>query len=273
MSSSGSISLPSSSSGDLLLGDHRDGVRQLVAGDPQQLLAHQLGHEEGLGLVGDHTARVVLRPLGQPGLELADERVDALAGEAGERHVGVERRRAPPRRRPDAPPPSACSEMSTLFTTRIFGVSTSARSPAMKRSPGPIRAVASTSMQTTSTSPSVERARCVGALAEQRARPVDARRVEQDDLRRRGGAHAPDLGAGGLRAVGDDRDLGAHELVHQRGLADVRPAHEGHEAGTEDGCGHGIPIRSGSSATEAPATEASSAEPVGRPVGGRRAAG
>ena len=43
----------------------------------QQLLAQQLGGEERLGLVGDDAVRVVVRALGQPGLELGDERVDA----------------------------------------------------------------------------------------------------------------------------------------------------------------------------------------------------
>ena len=46
-----------------LLGDHGDRVRQLVAGDREQLLAQQLGDEERLGLVGDHAVRVVARAL------------------------------------------------------------------------------------------------------------------------------------------------------------------------------------------------------------------
>src|SRR5687767_1624399 len=36
--------------------------------------------------------------------------------------------------------------------------------------------------------------------------------------------------ARGLRLGRDDAELGTHEAVEQRGLADVRPAHEGCEA-------------------------------------------
>ena len=46
-------------------------------------------------------------------------------------------------------------------------------------------------------------------------------------------AHAPDLAAGRLRPVGDDRDLRADELVHQRRLPDVGPADERDEPAPE----------------------------------------
>jgi len=61
----------------------------------------------------------------------------------------------------------------------------------------------------------------VGALAQQRARLVDPGRVEEHDLRVLVGANAAHLRARRLRAVGDDRDLAADELVQERGLADV----------------------------------------------------
>ena len=101
----------------------RDRVRQLVAGDREQLLAHQLGGEERLGLVGDDAVGVVVRALGQPGLELADERVDAVAG-AGR---AAARRRRTRRARPAArarcsATVGAARRASILFTTRIFGV-------------------------------------------------------------------------------------------------------------------------------------------------------
>ena len=56
----------------------------------QQLLAQQLGDEERLGLIGDDAVRVVVRALGQAGSELADERVDALAGARRQRDERVE---------------------------------------------------------------------------------------------------------------------------------------------------------------------------------------
>ena len=44
----------------------------------EQLLAQQLGGEERLGLIADDAVGVVVRALRHPGLELADQRVDAL---------------------------------------------------------------------------------------------------------------------------------------------------------------------------------------------------
>ena len=58
----------------------RDGVRQLFTSHAEQLLTHELGDPERLGHVGDHVVGVVRRPLGQPGHEVLDERVDACAG-------------------------------------------------------------------------------------------------------------------------------------------------------------------------------------------------
>ena len=73
----------------------------------------------------------------------------------------------------------------------------------------------------------------VGALAEQRARLVDARRVEQHDLVVGSGAHTADLVARRLRPVGDDRHLRADDPVHEGGLADVGSADERDEPGAE----------------------------------------
>ena len=71
----------------------------------------------------------------------------------------------------------------------------------------------------------------VEPLAEQRAGLVDAGRVDEHDLGVGPGEHAHDAGAGGLRLVRDDGHLRAEDLVEQRGLAHVGPAHERHEAG------------------------------------------
>src|SRR4051812_37304029 len=70
-------------------GDH-DRMGELVAGDREQLLPHQLGHERGLGLVAHDAVGVVDGPFGQPGLELRHQRVHAVAGAGRERDVGVE---------------------------------------------------------------------------------------------------------------------------------------------------------------------------------------
>ena len=80
-----------------LLDLHLDGVRDLLAGAAQHLLAHQLGEHTLLGLVGDLVGREVERPLGQQRDEVLDQRPDAVP--CG-RRPGRPRRRARARRRP-----------------------------------------------------------------------------------------------------------------------------------------------------------------------------
>ena len=122
-------------------------------------------------------------------------------------------------------------------STEFFG----SRS-ATKRSPGPIEAFASTSRQATSMPSSGGGRRVVEPLPHQGARLVDARRVDEDDLRLGPVQHAADLVAGRLRLVRDDRDLLAEDLVEQRRLAHVGAADEGHEPGAE-ALGHVVVAR------------------------------
>src|ERR1039457_7001702 len=75
------------------------------------------------------------------------------------------------------------------------------------------------------------------ALGQERIGFVDAGGVEEDDLGIGEGEHALDGGAGGLGFVGDDGDLGADELVQQRGLAGVGAAQDGDEAGLHGATG------------------------------------
>ena len=70
----------------------------------------------------------------------------------------------------------------------------------------------------------------VEAFAEKRARLVDARRVDEDDLDVAPVEHPAHLRAGRLHLVGHDRDLGAEDPVEQRRFPDVGPPHEGGEA-------------------------------------------
>ena len=53
---------------------------QLLPGHGQQLLAHELGHPEGLGHVGDHVVGVVPGPFGQAGHDGIDQLGHPLAG-------------------------------------------------------------------------------------------------------------------------------------------------------------------------------------------------
>ena len=68
-------------------------------------------------------------------------------------------------------------------------------------------------------------------LGERVARALDAGQVDEHELPVVAGRDAADLAARGLRLVGDDRHLAAHDLVHERGLAGVRAPGQRDEAG------------------------------------------
>ena len=63
----------------------------------------------------------------------------------------------------------------------------------------------------------------------------DARRIDEDDLRRALNGDAAHEAAGGLDLARDDRDLRPDELVDERRFAGVRGADEGDEAATRGG--------------------------------------
>ena len=69
-------------------------------------------------------------------------------------------------------------------------------------------------------------------LGERVARPLHTREVGHDQLpvSRQVGGDAADRPPGGLRALGDDRHVGADDRVDQGGLADVRATRETDEA-------------------------------------------
>ena len=57
-----------------------DAVGELVLHPMEEFLAHQIGHPESLGHVGDHPLGVVRGPSGRRSTHRGDEGVDALAG-------------------------------------------------------------------------------------------------------------------------------------------------------------------------------------------------
>ena len=213
MSSSGLSSGAALAQAHLL--DHDgDRVRQLVADAVERGLADQLGHQDLLGRVGEVAVGVERRPLGhQP-----DEQVGQ------QRRPGRRRRPTPARSRPTrcrSPRrarwmSSRCSPIrsgvarSVLVATAILVVRrTLASSVTRNRSPGPTFSLAGKHTATTSTSDQVRAHQVVEPLAEQRARPVQAGGVDQDQLGVRPVHDAAHHGAGGLRLVGGDHDLGA----------------------------------------------------------------
>ena len=68
------------------------------------------------------------------------------------------------------------------------------------------------------------------ALGERVERALEARQVGEDELVVVAVRDPEDAPPRRLRLVGDDRDLAAAERVHERRLADVRPACDGDEA-------------------------------------------
>ena len=94
----------------------------------------------------------------------------------------------------------------------------------MKRSPGPMPCSALTTKSTASASVELVLDPALHALGEHVARALDPGQVDQHQLPGAGGVRgdAPAGPAGGLRTVGDNRDLRADDRVHDRRLADVR---------------------------------------------------
>src|SRR4029077_16783436 len=64
---------------------------------------------------------------------------------------------------------------------------------------------------------------------------LNARQVNEDDLRVAARAHPPNRPPCRLRAVGDDCDLLADDNVDERGLAPVRPTRQGNETAARQG--------------------------------------
>ena len=125
----------------------------------------------------------------------------------------------------------ARSRRSTLLSTVTAGTPERLSASAMKRSPGPISC---SPFSTNSAASASARARstwrCMRSVSASRGRCTPGRSTSTSCQSSPGG-DAADLAARGLRLVGHDRHLVAHDPVDQRGLAGVRPARERDEAG------------------------------------------
>src|SRR5712691_2540473 len=66
-------------------------------------------------------------------------------------------------------------------------------------------------------------------------RPLEAGQIREDELVIVAVRDPEDAPSGGLRLVGDERDLPAAQRVDEHGLADVRAPGNGHEAGSHAG--------------------------------------
>ena len=211
-----------------------DGVRDLLAGAAQHLLADELGEEDLLAQVGDLVLGEVERALREQGDEVVDERRDArrpCARTTGKISASTSPSSA-----------AACSALDDLRPAEavdlverrsVTGAFAPASACAMKRSPGP----------PTPCAPSTHEQHGVGlrqlrldaplhARGQHVARALHAGQVAQHRLPVAGaGGDAADRAARRLRLVGDDRDLAADDRVDQRRLADVRPPRQRDEPG------------------------------------------
>ena len=169
-----------------LFGRHRDRMRQLVARDRQQLLAHELGGEERLGLIAHDAVGVIVRA--RSGSRASSSPTSASTPSpvrADKRHVCREVAELAGRRGELVDAIVLVAAASILLTTSTAGVLTSAMRAATNRSPGPIVGVR-LDQEADRVDLGQRRERpLVRAFAEQRARLVHAGRVEEDDLRRR----------------------------------------------------------------------------------------
>ena len=80
----------------------------------------------------------------------------------------------------------------------------------------------------------------VEALAQKGAWAVQTWRIHDDNLGIIAVHQAANGVAGGLRLVSGNRNLLPHQGISQRGLAGIRAANKGHEAGTESFRGIGV---------------------------------
>ena len=222
---------------------HRGHERQLGVGVAQHLLAHRLGREHALGLVGEEVVGIERLAGGEPPDDLPLEDVDPVAGRRRHRHergevalpavpvderqqarLGDEidlvedeqHRRRDPREGVDDEPvagPDAVGDVphqpdQVDLADRLEGHVDHAHVHPVQR-------------------------------------PVNARGVHEDGLRRglpRVVAHRHDSVPGGLRLVRDDGQLGADDAVQEGGLAGVGAPDERHEAGAQ---GRGLRFRHG----------------------------
>ena len=206
-------------------------MRYLLPRQPERLLADELGDLRLDREVGALLRREVERPLGQEPDELLAQLADAVAGLRADRVQRVE----------VAEPAAAvciCVAMwpgfrrSTLLTAITTGTPSAKTRVAMKRSPAPIRSRASTTNSTASTSSNEESTvRCMRSVSGSSGRWKPGRSAS-DELVVVAVRDPEDAPPGRLRLVGDDRHLPAAERVHERRLADVRPAGDGDEAGS-----------------------------------------
>ena len=196
------------------------------AGGRQHLLAHQLGRDAPLGLVGQVVLGEERLALRQVPARTASSVGHAVAG-PGRRPGRCRRRRSCAWNQAIRGSSAGLATRSILLSTRTTGCATpssrsSTNSVALARR---LRRVDDHARRRRR-----PRMRLDGGVhhadVQPVQRPVDAGRVDEDHLRRRVVFDAEDAGPRRLRLVRDDGHLAADQRVQQRRLAGVGPADE-----------------------------------------------
>ena len=214
------------------LHQHHGGVGQFLAREHNDLFADDFGGQETGRLVGQIIGREILRPLGQRRQNAFLQRLEAVGGncrygddlgervllpvsiDQGQQRLLVRQQVDLVRQQEDGNGQLLDQRQRVLVAGREFA-----------------RCIDHQQEQ-------VAALQCLPhlghhALVHARLGPVDSRRVQKDDLGV-GPVHDPlDAVPRGLRLVGDDGDLGAHQRVQQRRFANIRPPENGNKPGNK----------------------------------------
>ena len=219
--------------GDLLDRD-LDRVRDLLAGAAQDLLADQLGEVDLARLVGAVLGRIEERPSG-----ISSARRSVSGARPVPRFAEIGKISSTT----SSSAASASTSSSAAWSEAVDLVDradrpgprgrAASRCAAMKRSPGPDPLLAVDDEEHGVGALELVLDPALHPLGEHVARALDPGQVDEHQLPARGdvGRDTAAGAAGRLRAVGDDRDLGADDRVDERRLADVRAPGEADEAG------------------------------------------
>src|ERR1700722_20354754 len=211
-----------------LLHDHLDGVWQLLEGAPDHGLSDQLRQQQLGRLIAARIRRVEKGTLGHQRAEVGNECRDALTGAGGDReHLGArsELRGLLERRHqlsPGEPVDLVDGHRQWLLGVRERGENETVAGAdallAVEDHEDRVRAVQLLLHATSH----ARRQRVAWAL--------HPGQVDQHDLTLAAAVYASDRAPSRLWPIGDDRHLLPYDGVHERRLADVRPARQRHEA-------------------------------------------
>jgi len=205
---------------------HADAVRHLLAQMQQRLFADDLRADLALGLIGHHVVREVFRPLRQIGDDQLFQLVHTLARARADGHNRVVARLGEGLNRRHQP--RFLDDIGLVEHQNLLDLA----GAHLLDNRAILRADFVCIHQHQQHVDAVHRV--LHALdhvfAQARARLMQTRRIEEDDLPALVRRHTHDAVARRLRAVGDDGDLFADHRVHQGGFADVRAADNRGEA-------------------------------------------